>query len=112
MIFGEFRHHAGRISEANRRHSPLTSSTRLSLTRGARTSTAQAEVSTYPRLGLAVTYLQPPAVLVELVGVRGDVRGDQHAPCALAHDLVDQRPPIVPGSAAAAVHGVASVRCR
>jgi hypothetical protein len=46
VIFGDLRHHAGRITEANRRRSPLTSSTRLSLTRGARTSTAPEQVST------------------------------------------------------------------
>jgi hypothetical protein len=40
------RHHAGRIIEANRRRSPLTPSMRLSLTRGATTSTAPALVST------------------------------------------------------------------
>jgi hypothetical protein len=46
VIFGDLRHHAGRIAEANRLRCPLTSSTRLSLTRGASTSTAPAEVST------------------------------------------------------------------
>ena len=38
VIFGDLRHHAGRIAEANRCRSPVTSSTRLSLTRGAATS--------------------------------------------------------------------------
>jgi hypothetical protein len=46
LIFGDLRHQAGRIAEANRLRSPVTSSTRLSLTRGATTSTAPAEVST------------------------------------------------------------------
>jgi hypothetical protein len=43
---GDLRPHAGRITEANRRRSPVTSSTRLSLTRGARSSTAPDEVNT------------------------------------------------------------------
>jgi hypothetical protein len=46
LTFGDFRHHAGRIIDPNRRRSPVTSSTRLSLARGAVTSTAPAEVST------------------------------------------------------------------
>ena len=43
---GLFRAHAGRIAEANRCRSPVTSSIRLSLTRGARTGTAPAAVVT------------------------------------------------------------------
>jgi hypothetical protein len=39
-------HHGGRIAEANRLRSPVASSVRLSLTRGATTSTAPAEVTT------------------------------------------------------------------
>jgi hypothetical protein len=31
---GDFRHHAGRIADVNRRRSPVTGSMRLSLTRG------------------------------------------------------------------------------
>jgi hypothetical protein len=42
--FGDFRAQAGRIAEQNRRRSPVASSVRLSLTRGARTSTAPAAV--------------------------------------------------------------------
>jgi len=45
LIFGDLRHHAGRIADENRLRSPA-SSTRLSLTRGAATSTAPAAVST------------------------------------------------------------------
>ena len=52
-----------------------------------------------PRLGSAVSHHQPVAVLVELVGVRLDIRGDlglqrrgEHPPRAIAHDLIDQRP--------------------
>ncbi len=43
---GDFRAHAGRIAEENRPRSPVTSSTRLSLTRGARTGTVPATVIT------------------------------------------------------------------
>jgi hypothetical protein len=47
VIFGDLRHHAGRIAEENLLRSPVISSTRLSLTRGARTPTAPADVSTW-----------------------------------------------------------------
>ena len=100
VIFGDLRHHAGRIAEENRCRSPVSSSTRLSLTRGATTSTAPGRGQHLPRLVVAVAHHQPAAVLVELVGERGDVGGDlglqrrgQHPPGTLAHDLVDQRPP-------------------
>jgi hypothetical protein len=43
---GDFRAQAGRIAEENRLRSPVTSSVRLSLTRGARTGTAPAAVVT------------------------------------------------------------------
>ena len=43
---GDFRDHAGRIAEENRLRSPVASSTRLSLTRGARTGIAPAAVVT------------------------------------------------------------------
>jgi hypothetical protein len=50
-------------------------------------------------LGTAITHHQTPAVVVKLVRVCGDVRGNlglqrsgQHPPRALTHDLVDQRP--------------------
>jgi hypothetical protein len=46
VIFGVFRHHGGRIAEENRIRSPVAGSARLSLTRGATTSTAPALVST------------------------------------------------------------------
>jgi hypothetical protein len=74
----------------------------LSLIRGAVTSTAPAEVSTCrarARPRAAVAHHQPPAVFVELLGVRGDVRGDlglqgggEHPASAVTDDLVDQRP--------------------
>ncbi len=44
--FGDFRAHAGRIADANRFRSPVTSSMRLSLIRGARTGIAPAAVIT------------------------------------------------------------------
>ena len=44
--FGDFLAHAGRIAEANRLRSPVASSMRLSLTRGARTGTRPAAVRT------------------------------------------------------------------
>ncbi len=43
---GDLRAHAGRIAEENRLRSPVVSSMRLSLTRGARTPTAPAAVTT------------------------------------------------------------------
>ena len=43
---GDLRAHAGRIAEENRLRSPVVSSMRLSLTRGARTGTAPAAVTT------------------------------------------------------------------
>ena len=46
VIFGVLRHHGGRITEENRWRSPVSGSTRLSLTRGAWTSTAPELVST------------------------------------------------------------------
>ena len=42
VIFGVLRHHGGRIAEENLARSPVSGSTRRSLTRGARTSTAPA----------------------------------------------------------------------
>jgi hypothetical protein len=46
VIFGVFRHHGGKIAEANRIRSPVAGSVRLPLTHGALTSTAPALVST------------------------------------------------------------------
>ena len=46
MIFGVLRAHGGKIAEENRSRSPVAASMRLSLTRGAVTSTAPALVST------------------------------------------------------------------
>jgi hypothetical protein len=43
---GDFLAHAGRIAEENRHRSPVSSSMRLSLTRGCRTGTAPATVAT------------------------------------------------------------------
>lgn len=43
---GDLRAHAGRISDANRFRSPVAEAVRLSLTRGARTGTGLAAVST------------------------------------------------------------------
>jgi hypothetical protein len=46
LTFGDFLDQAGRIAEENRFRSPVASSTRLSLTRGCRTTTAPAAVVT------------------------------------------------------------------
>ena len=46
LIFGVLRHHGGRITEVNRARSPVSGSTRRSLTRGAWTCTAPALVKT------------------------------------------------------------------
>ena len=46
VTFGVLRAHGGKIAEANRFRSPVSASVRLSLTRGAVTSTAPALVST------------------------------------------------------------------
>jgi hypothetical protein len=45
VIFGVLRHQGGRIAELNRIRCPVSGSIRRSLTRGAATSTAPAEVS-------------------------------------------------------------------
>src|SRR4051795_11224678 len=116
---GDLRDQAGRIAEENRLRSPVTSSIRLSLTRGARTGTAPAAVmicrgwwaplrTTGPRpppvivLPRGVGPLRappPPAALVALPGMRLDVGRDlglqrrgQHLPGAVADDLIEQRP--------------------
>src|SRR5204863_4158671 len=44
--FGDLRHQGGRITDRNRLRSPVCSSTRLPLTRGARTCTAPAALRT------------------------------------------------------------------
>ena len=46
LLFGVLRAHGGKIDEQNRCRSPVSGSTRLSLTRGAVTSTAPALVVT------------------------------------------------------------------
>lgn len=46
VIFDDSLHHAGRITDENRRRSPVATSTRVSLTRGPTTSTAPDDVST------------------------------------------------------------------
>jgi hypothetical protein len=46
LTLGDFRHHGGRFAEENLRRSPVLSSARLSLTRGATTSAATESVST------------------------------------------------------------------
>jgi hypothetical protein len=46
LIFGVLRHQGGRIAEENLHRSPVSGSVRRSLTRGATTPTAPAEVST------------------------------------------------------------------
>ncbi len=77
---------------------PVASSTRLSLTRGARTAHRPGRGGHLPRLVVAVADHQPPAVLVDLVGVRLDVGRDlrlqrrrQHPPRPVADDLIQQR---------------------
>ena len=70
VICGDLRAHAGRIAEENRCRSPVSGSTRLSLTRGAVTVTAPAAVSTSRSLVVAVADHQPIPALVDLVGER------------------------------------------
>ena len=67
VIFGVLRHHGGRIAEENRARWPVSGSMRRSLTRGATTSTAPAEVSTSRGWWVAVAHHQPAPVLVALV---------------------------------------------
>lgn len=50
-------------------------------------------------LGVAVAHDQPPAAVVELIGVPGNVGGDlglqrrgEHPPRTVVDDLIDQRP--------------------
>jgi hypothetical protein len=70
----------------------------LSFTRGAITSTAPAAVVTCRGPRAPVAHHQPPALLVLVGGVRGDVSGDlvferggQHPPRPLPHDLIQAR---------------------
>ena len=51
VIFGVLRAHGGKIAEENRFRSPVSGSVRLSLTRGAVTSTAPGAGQHRPRLG-------------------------------------------------------------
>jgi hypothetical protein len=78
---GDFRDHAGRIAEANRRRCPLTGSVRLSLTRGCRTGTAPAAVvtsrSSWKPLRTSALGLQ---------------RRRQHLPGPAADNLILKRP--------------------
>jgi hypothetical protein len=113
LIFGVLRHHGGKIAEENLARCPVSGSTRRSLTRGAVTSTAPAEVSTLPGLVRTVAHDQPAAVLVALVDVARDVvldlglqRLGQRPSGTLADQLVDQRRRAVP----AGVISVASSR--
>ena len=74
---------------------------RLSLTRGARTSTAPAAVITSRGWCVAVAHHQPAPALVPLASQLGQVgvdlglqRGGQHPPRTLPHDVVHQREPL------------------
>ena len=98
MIFGVLRHHGGRIAEENLARSPVSASVRRSLTRGAITSTAPAEVEDLAGLVRAVAHHQPTTVLVALGGEPGDVvidlglqRLGQHPTGALTDKVIDQR---------------------
>ena len=88
---------AGSPSE-NRCRSPVSASTRLSLTRGAVTCDRAGAGEHLARLVAAVAHHQPMPALVALVGELGDIGVDfglqrlgQHPPRTLPDDLVDQR---------------------
>ena len=84
LIFGDLRAQGGRIADENRLGSPVALSTRLSLTRGALSSTAPAHDQTPPGL-------VPPISQLGYAGVDfGFQGGGQHPPGALAGDLVNQ----------------------
>jgi hypothetical protein len=107
LIFGDLRHHAGRIAEANRCRSPVLSSTRLS-TEPARATAVDprrdhldraGRGQHLPRPGVPVAHDKAATALVQLVDVCRDVRGDlsrqrrsEHPPRPITHDLIDQRP--------------------
>ena len=100
MIFGVLRHQGGRIAEENRIRSPVSGSVRLSLTRGAVTSTAPALVSTSRGWWEPLRTTSRRPSLVALAAEPGDVGVDlglqrlgQHPASALPHDLIDQRRP-------------------
>src|ERR1700750_2732440 len=107
-ICGDLRAHAGKIADENRCRSPVSGSTRLSLTRGARTVTPalwNREVWCRTRGGqhlafavIPVAHHQPIPVLVDQVGepldVGGDLRpqgGREHLPGSVANNLIQQR---------------------
>ena len=97
MIFGVFRHHGGKIAEENRFRSPVSGSVRLSLTRGAVTSTAPALVSTSRDWWQPLRTTRRRPFLAALGGMRRDIgvhlglqRLSQHPPGAFTDDLVDQ----------------------
>ena len=101
---GLLRHQGGKITERNRIRSPVTRSVRRSSTRGARTVTAPGRGRDLPLAGVAVAHHQPPATLVPLGRVRGEIRvdlglqgGGQHPPGALAHDRVQVQAQLVLG---------------
>ena len=97
MTFGDRRAYAGRIFELNRLRSPVSSSTRLSLTRGARIGTVP-EPDRQPALPRApVADDQPLAVLADLIGERRDVLVDlglerrrDHPASALPREIIER----------------------
>jgi hypothetical protein len=104
VIFGDLRHQAGRIAEANFRRSPVTSSTRLSF-HPRRTDLDRARGGEHlARHRVTVAHHQTTAVLIPLSRVRVDVRGDlrlrrrrEHPPRAAAVSLASAPCPMVIG---------------
>ena len=70
VTFGLLRHHGGTIELRNRHRSPVSSSTRLSFTRGAVDLDRPRRRGDRARLGVPVAHHQPPAPLVTLAGQR------------------------------------------
>ena len=96
-IFAVLRAHAGRIAEENRCRSPVSGSTRLSLTRGARHFHRASAGEHVARPMAAVAHHQPMPLRPN-IGEPGDLRVDlrlrglgQHPPRPFAHELVKHR---------------------
>jgi hypothetical protein len=94
----DLRAHGGKITEENRDRAPVTSSVRLSLTRGALTWTAPEDVSTSRGAAdpLRTTSRRPTAstwsAWASTYAATSAQRRRQHPPRTITHDLIEHRP--------------------
>ena len=105
--FGDFLAHGGRIEDRNRILSPVSSSTRRSSTRGARTSIGPAPVTSDRAIGMAIADHQAMALVVALVGQarsrRRRPRPPGRRPACAAHPSATSSSSVLDSSASAAV---------